>query len=267
MPVLVRACSTIGMRMRGYQPESYGEGIADVYDEWFGDVGDVAATVAFLDSLAAERPGRFLELAAGTGRLAIPLAEVGHDVTAVDISAAMLDRLRAADPAGRVKAIRGDMVDDLPDGHFDVVFVAFNSLFMLADPGRQAACFAAVARRLAPGGAFVVDAFVPWDPPRGGPHFDVRTLAADRVVLDFTVTDADAQTVAGHYVELVDGQPVRLRPHELRWSRPAELDEWATAAGLVLAERLADVHRTEFTDDSPFHVSVYRADAGPHCGI
>jgi SAM-dependent methyltransferase len=253
--------------MRGYQPESYGEGIADVYDEWFGDVGDVAATVTFLDSLVTARPGRFLELAAGTGRLAIPLADLGHDVTGVDISAAMLDRLRAADAAGRVTTIHGDMVDDLPERQFDVVFVAFNSLFMLTDPHRQAACFGAVAARLAPAGAFVVDAFVPWEPPRGGPHFDVRALAADRVVLDFTVTDAVAQTVAGHYVELVDGQPVRLRPHELRWSRPAELDEWASAAGLVLAERLADVRRDEFTDDSPFHLSVYRHAAGPHCEI
>ena len=108
---------------------------------------------------------------------------------------------------------------------------------------------------------------VPGEPPGGGAHFDVRALDADRVVLDFTVTDAVLQTVAGHYVELVDGQPVRLRPHELRWSRPAELDEWAAAAGLVLAERLADVDGTEFTDDSPFHLSVYRKAAGPHCEI
>jgi SAM-dependent methyltransferase len=253
--------------MQGYRPESYGEGIADVYDEWFGEVGDVAATVAFLDSLVAVRPGRFLELAAGTGRLAIPLADRGHDVTAVDVSAAMLARLRAADTAHRVTTIQGDMVDDLPSGPFDVVFVAFNSLFMLTDPRRQAACFAAVAGRLAPAGAFVVDAFVPWDPPRGGLHFDVRALTADRVVLDLNVTDVAAQTVAGHYVELIDGQPVRLRPHELRWSRPAELDEWAAAAGLVLAERFADVHRAEFTDDSAFHLSVYRGAARPHSGI
>jgi SAM-dependent methyltransferase len=251
----------------GYRPESYGERIADVYDEWFGEVGDVAATVSFLDSLAAHRPARFLELAVGTGRLAIPLADLGHDVSGVDISAAMLDRLRLADPARRVRAIHGDMVDDLPDGPFDVAFVAFNSLFMLTDPLRQAACFAAVAARLAPAGAFVVDAFVPWDPPRGGPHFDVRALAADRIVLDFTVTDAIAQTVAGHYVELVDGQAVRLRPHELRWSRVVELDEWAVAAGLVLGERYGDVQGAEFTDDSPFHISVYRAAPGPHFGI
>ena len=81
----------------------------------------------------------------GTGRLAIPLAGLGHDVTGIDVSAAMLDRLRAADAGQRVTAVLGDMVDDLPAGPFDVVFVAFNSLFMLTDPDRQQACFAAVA--------------------------------------------------------------------------------------------------------------------------
>jgi SAM-dependent methyltransferase len=267
MPLLVQVCPRIGMRMHGYRPESYGEGIADVYDEWFGGVGDVAATVSFLDSLVPHRQGRFLELAAGTGRLAIPLADLGHDVTGIDVSTAMLDRLHAADPGRRVRTIHGDMVDDLPAGPFDVVFVAFNSLFMLTDPSRQAACFVAVAARLAPAGAFVVDAFVPWEPPRGGPHFDVRALAADRVVLDFTVTDAIAQTVAGHYVELIDGEAVRLRPHELRWSRVAELDQWAAAAGLAVGERYGDVARADFTDDSSFHISVYRADVGPHSGI
>ena len=182
----------------------------------------------------------------------------------------MLEQLRAADVDQRVTTVLGDMVDDLPAGPFDLVFVAFNSLFMLTEPARQAECFEAVARRLAPTGAFVVDAFVPWDPPRGGSHVDVRSLSVDRVVLDATFTDPVAQTVAGHYIELIDGQPVRLRPHELRWSRPSELDDWADAAGLRLAERFADVERAPFTDESPFHVSVYRAaliEPCPHSGI
>ena len=152
--------------MEGYRPESYGDRIADVYDELFGDVSDVPATVAFLDSLVAARPARILELAVGTGRLAIPLAGLGHHVTGIDVSAAMLARLRSADGGQRVAAVLGDMVDDLPAGPFDVVFVAFNSLFMLTDPVRQQAVFAAVATCLPPGGAFVVEAFVPWDPPR-----------------------------------------------------------------------------------------------------
>ena len=102
--------------MKGYGPESYGERIADVYDDWFGGVSDVDTTVAFLDELVSARPARFLELAVGTGRLALPLAALGHDVTGIDVSAAMLDRLRANDPQRRVTTIQGDMVDDLPAG-------------------------------------------------------------------------------------------------------------------------------------------------------
>ena len=244
--------------MKGYQPETYGERIADVYDELFADVSDVAANVSFLDALAPRRPGRFLELAVGTGRLAIPLAALGHDVTGIDVSASMLAALSAADTDRRVTTVHGDMVDDLPAGPFDVVFVAFNSLFMLADADRQRACFAAVAAVLAAGGSFVVEAFVPWDPPRGGPHVELRSMTTDRVVLAADLTDSVNQTVNGQFIELVDGQPVRLRPYVLRWSRPAELDAWAAATGLRLGERFADVRRAPFTDDSPFHVSVYR---------
>jgi SAM-dependent methyltransferase len=248
--------------VKGYRDDAYGEQIADVYDDWFADgfgSGSTAGNVAFLDSLLPHRPGAILELAVGTGRLAIPLARLGHDVTGIDISTGMLDRLRANDAEELVGIVEGDMVDDLPTGPFDLVYVAFNSLFMLAEPDRQAACFEAVSRRLDPRGAFVVEAFVPWDPPRGGSHVEVRSLAADRVVLAADITDAAAQIVHGQFIELADGQPVRLRPYVLRWSRPAELDGWAEAAGLALSERFGDVERAPFTDDSPFHVSVYRA--------
>jgi SAM-dependent methyltransferase len=232
--------------------------MADIYDELFAGVSDIAATVAFLDGLVTERPARILELAVGTGRLAIPLAACGHRVTGIDISAAMLDRLRASDIDQQVDTLLGDMVDDLPDGPFDLVFVAFNSLFMVAEADRQRQCFAAVADVLASGGAFVVEAFVPWDPPRGGSNIDVRSMTADRVVLVSTQTDPAEQMVRGQFVELVDGEPVRLRPFVLRYSTPDELDKWAEAAGLRLADRFADVESAPFTDESPFHVSVFR---------
>ena len=244
--------------MEGYRPDSYGDRIADVYDELFGDISDVPATVGFLDSLLAARPAKVLELAVGTGRLAIPLAAMGHDVTGIDVSIEMLARLRDVDAGQQVTVVHGDMVDDLPSGPFDLVFVAFNSLFMLTEPSRQATCFQAVSDVLSAGGVFVVEAFVPWDPPRPGSHVEVRSMTTDRVVLVANLTDPEAQLVSGQFVELVDGEPVRLRPYVLRWSRPSELDEWATAAGLRLAERHADVEGAPFTDESPFHVSVYR---------
>lgn len=243
--------------MEGYGDATYGDRLADVYDAWYTR-GDADELVALVERVAGRRPARILELAVGTGRIAIPLARRGHDVTGIDVSPAMLARLRAADRDGLVTAVAGDMVDAVPAGPFDVVLVACNSLFMLADPARQAACFAAVAGVLAPGGRFVVEAFVPADAPAPGDAVTVRSMTADRVVLTVASTDARGQRVHGQFVELADGQPVRLRPFVLRYSTPAELDAFAAAAGLTIVERCEDASGRPFDRrDSPRHVSVY----------
>jgi hypothetical protein len=169
----------------------------------------------------------------------------------------MLDRLRARDTAGRVTALLGDMVDDLPPGPFDIVLVAYNSLFGLEDAARQTACFVAVAARLAPAGAFVVEAFVPEDPPREGTVVAVRSMSVNEVVLSISEHDATAQTSTGHLVQFTDGGLVRLRPWAIRYAPPAELDTMAAAAGLALVARWEDFERRPFGDDSPRHVSVY----------
>jgi SAM-dependent methyltransferase len=254
--------------VEGYRSESYGERFADVYDDLYHGVSDVPSTTRFLDELVRTatggESGRVMELAAGTGRLAIPLAELGHDVTALDISPDMLDQLRRKDAdrttGGRVTTVVGDMARDLPNGPFDVVFIAFNSLFMLTDPDEQAACFASVASVLGKQGAFVLEPFVPYDPPRPGAAFELRSMTADRVVLSISSTDPGTQVVTGQIVDLVHGQPVTLRPYVLRYSTPAELDAFAVRAGLRLTERYEDFERSAFDDDSSFHVSVYRPD-------
>ena len=124
--------------MEGYEPPSYGEAMADVYDEWYADLTDVGATVAAIARLAAG--GRVLELGIGTGRLAIPLAEAGLDVSGIDVSPAMVARLRAKPGGDRVAVVVGDMAraEDLPPGPFAVVFVAFNTFFGLITAEDQA---------------------------------------------------------------------------------------------------------------------------------
>lgn len=247
----------------GYRPETYGDRIADVYDDWYHGVSDVDATVALVGDLVGPASADILELAVGSGRLALPLAQAGHRVTGIDVSEGMLDHLRARDVDGRITVIVGDMVDDLPVGRFDLVVVAYNSLFMLADPARQAACFAAVAGVLEPNGRFVVEAFVPYDPPRRGTVVEVRTMTTDRVVLAVTDTDPDSQVVTGQYVDLVHDGPTQLRPFVLRYSTPPQLDAFAAAAGLVLDQRWEDVGGTPFDEESGTHLSVYRlADDG-----
>lgn len=243
--------------MQGYGESSYGDGFADVYDDWYHDVSDVGATVELLSSLAPR--GRFLELGIGTGRIALPLADTGASVTGIDASQAMIERLRAKDPAGRVSVIAGDMLRGLPDATFDVVFVAYNTLFALRSFERQHDLFAEVARRLTPTGCFVIEAFVPENDRPAGGNVGVRTMAVDRVVLVADVHDPSTQTVDGQFIEFTDGSTVRLRPFSIRYSTPAELDRMASDAGLHLAERWEDARRTHFRHDSVTHVSVYRA--------
>jgi SAM-dependent methyltransferase len=244
--------------MRGYDQQSYGDGFADVYDEWYADVTDVGATVRRMTALAGPG-GRVLELGVGTGRLAVPMTAAGLRVVGVDSSRPMLDRLAERDAAGTVTVIHGDMVDDLPAGPFDAALVAYNTIFNILDEGGQQRCFDAVAARLGTGAAFVVEAFVPDAdrPPTSTSDVSVRSLAADHVVLSVSVDDPAHQRAEGQFVQFTESGGVRLRPWSIRWSTPEQLDAMAARAGLVLRDRTTDMGGRPFTPDSEQHVSVY----------
>ena len=242
--------------VEGYGRSTYGDAFADVYDDWYGTVTDAEATVDLVAELAAASGSRrVLELAVGTGRLAVPMARRGLRVTGVDASAAMLAQLAARDPDGAVERVLGDMVEDLPDGPFGVALIAYNSLFNLESAERQGACFAAVAARLVPGGRFVVEAFVPDE--RAGPAVTVRSMRAGEVVLSISEHDVEAQRAHGQFVQFVDGERVRLRPWSIRYAPPAELDAMAQAAGFIVADRWTDAHRRPYGDTSSQHLTVY----------
>ncbi len=245
--------------MRGYGPSSYGDGFADVYDDWFTDISDVDAAVTALVALAGGGP--VLELGIGTGRLALPLAARGVPVHGVDASAAMVARLRAKPGGDAIPVTIGDMAGELPDGPFTLVFVAYNTFFGLVEPGAQAACFHAVARRLTPGGRFVVEAFVPEEPAPAGRRLEVRSIELDRVVLSVSDHLPAEQLAFGHHVELADGAPVRLRPWKVRYATPAQLDGMALAAGFEREARFGGWQGEPFTDTSPSHVTIYRRTA------
>lgn len=249
--------------MDGYTSSTYGEAFADVYDDWYADLDDLPVAVRTLALLAGDG-GRVLELGVGTGRLAVPLAAAvaasAGEVAGVDTSAAMLARLRSNDPDGRVATYVGDMVDGGPDGPFDLVLVAYNTLFNLLDAERQAACVAAAARRLAPTGVLVVEAFVPDE--QGPSRVDdvaVRHLSATEVVLSVSRTLTSEQRVEGQYVSFTESGGVRLRPWSIRWATPAQLDEMARGAGLVRIARWASLAAEAFDEHSARHVSVYAA--------
>jgi SAM-dependent methyltransferase len=240
--------------VEGYGPETYGDAIADVYDEWYPMDAEAEAAVEFLVGMSSGGP--VLELGVGTGKLAIPLAERGLEVHGVDASSAMLERLRSKPGGDRVRAIVGDMASDLPDGPFRLVFVATNTFFGLCSVEEQRRAFAAISRRLTDDGRFVLDAFVPDDPPREASIVEVQKVTVDGVILAVSDSDIPNQTAWGQFVEIrEDG--IRLRPWKVRYSTPAELDEMAGAAGLVLRERHSSWGKDPYTDDSVNHVSVY----------
>ena len=137
-----------------------------------------------------------------------------------------------------------------PPDRSTLAFVAYNTLFNLTGDGAQPACFRAVADRLLPGGRFVVEAFVPEDPPRSGDDVGVRTMTADRVVLSVARHDPERQAAAGQFVELTEAGGVRLRPWSIRYATPAQLDAIAGAAGFVLEHRWEAFGGAPFGDDS-----------------
>ncbi len=236
-------------------PARYGEAWARIYDETYPDPPPHC-----VDTVAELAGGdRVLELGIGSGRIALPLCRRGIDVVGIDASPAMLERLRAKPGGADIPVTTGDFTDTRVDGTFGVVLLAFNTLFALASQDAQVGCFANAARHLAPGGAFVLECFVP-DLGRfdRGQRVSAAAVGDDRVVLEVSRHDPATQTVRSQHVRLTAGG-MQLFPVEVRYAWPAELDLMAGLAGLRLRERWADWSRRPFTADATAHVSLYGA--------
>jgi SAM-dependent methyltransferase len=192
-------------------------------------------------------------------------------VTGIDSSSKMLERLAFSDPHRTVTTVLGDLVDDLPEGQHDVVVAAYNLLFNLTTASRQQECFDRVAEVLAPGGSFVVEAFVPrhgradGDPTERarGSQVTVRSMTADTVVLSASVHDAEAQTAEGQFIQISETGGVRLRPWSIRWAEPDELDAMAARSGMSVHQRWGDYDRRAFDASCDRHVTVYTSAGKP----
>jgi SAM-dependent methyltransferase len=239
-----------------YEASTYGDRIADVYDEWPGVPTDTDRVVAFLADVAARGP--ILELGIGTGRLALPLVERGFAVSGIDSSAAMVAKLRAKRDGERIRVTMGNFADMAIDGRFALIFVAFNTFFGLLSQDDQLRCFAGVAERLADDGVFVIEAFVPdlgrFDHGQRVGATDVRT---DAVYLEASLHDPVAQRVRSQQLVITEAG-IRMYPVEVRYAWPSELDLMARLAGLRLRERFGGWSREPFTASSGRHVSVYQ---------
>jgi SAM-dependent methyltransferase len=217
------------------------------------DPAVVEPAVGFLADLAGG--GAALELGIGTGRIALPLAARGVRVHGIDLSEAMVARLRAKTGSDAIGVTVGDFATTRVDGTFSLAYVVWNTIMNLTTQDAQVACFRNAAAHLEPGGRFVVEVVIP----------DLRGLPAGETFRPFTVTatrlgfdeyDVAAQGLVSHHYFVREGRLETVSiPFRYVW--PAELDLMARLAGMTLRERFADWTREPFTSDSRKHVSVW----------
>ena len=237
--------------------DHFGEDVAARYDQSVGPMFDdevVGRTVDVLAELAGD--GAALELAIGTGRVALPLAARGVPVSGIDLSTAMVERLRAKDGAQRLEVTIGDIATTRVGGTFRLVYLVFNTIGNLTTQDQQVACFANTAAHLERGGCFVIEVGVP-DLRRLPPGEDARVFShAPGYVGYDRYTDLVAQQATSHHF-VADGSGGREDRTPFRYVWPSELDLMARLAGMSLRDRWADWDRSTFTGESTSHVSVW----------
>jgi len=212
-------------------------------------------TVDRLAELADDGPA--LELAIGTGRVAVPLAARGVPVTGIELSRPMVAQLRTKVDEDTVPVVLGDMATARAPGEFSLVYLVFNTISNLLTQAEQVACFRNAARHLRPGGHFVIELWVP-ELRKLPPGQDATVWHTEPGYIGLDTYDVLRQQVVSHHFHFDDGKEARLfrSPHRYIW--PAELDLMAQLAGLELQSRHADWSGAGFTAESRSHVSVYR---------
>jgi SAM-dependent methyltransferase len=235
--------------------DHFGEAVAARYDddsEMF-DRATVDPAVDFLASLAAG--GAALELGIGTGRIALPLAQRGVAVHGIDLSTAMVERLRAKPGGDAIEVTIGDFATATVAGQFSLAYLVFNTINNLTSQDEQVACFQTAAAHLEPGGCFVIEVGVP-DLQRLPPGETFQPFAVTPTHLGFDELDVVTQGMISHHYLVIDGR-LELSSVPFRYVWPSELDLMARLAGLTLRERFGGWQREPFTSESRKHVSVW----------
>ena len=238
-------------------PEVYfDERIARRYEVYWPEIFEPAViepAVEFLAELAGS--GAALELGVGTGRIALPLHRRGIRVHGIELSPAMVARLRDQPGADAVDVTIGDFATTTVDGTFTLAYLVRNTITNLTTQDEQVDCFRNVAAQLEPGGRFVIEVYIP-ELRRLPPGETVHVFSATPRHLGFEEYDVVRQLAVSHHYWVIDGQLETLStPHRFVW--PAELDLMAKIAGMTLRERWSTWAREPFTSESRSHVSVW----------
>ncbi|HEY7176289.1 MAG TPA: class I SAM-dependent methyltransferase [Micromonosporaceae bacterium] len=243
------------MIVEGFSPaESFGPEVAARYDDH--PRGDETVAVEFLARYGGAGPA--LELAIGTGRIALPLAGRGIRVDGIDLSSSMVEKLRAKPGGDRLRVVIGDMAHVAVDGPYRIAYIVYNSIYNILDQDEQVEFFRNVARQLSDDGVFVVEAAPPWAwaDARHREYARAEHVGAQSVRLDVVRYDPVTQRFDENHVRL-DRDGIRFDPIGARLISPAEMDLMAKFAGLRLRERFGGWRGEPCTPDSVVHVSVY----------
>jgi SAM-dependent methyltransferase len=239
----------------------FDERVAARYDESSAEMFDPAVVDPVIDLLVEiAGSGRALELGIGTGRIALPLAKRGVPVHGIELSKAMVARMRAKPGGEDVAVTIGDFARTTVDGTFSVAYLVFNTIQNLTTQAEQVACFRNVAAHLEPGGCFVIEVGVP-GLQRLPPGETIRAFHVSETRWGLDEFDVAAQGLTSHHFRIVDGRVERFSvPFRYVW--PSELDLMAELAGMRLRERWSGWKREPFTSESRKHVSVWEKPAG-----
>jgi SAM-dependent methyltransferase len=238
----------------------FDEHVAARYDASAAEMFDPATVDPVIDLLVETAGGgRALELGIGTGRIALPLARRGVPVHGIELSKAMVARLRAKPGGKDIGVTIGDFATTTVDGTFSVAYLVFNTIMNLTTQAAQVACFRNVAAHLEPDGVFVIEVGVP-ELQRLPPGETIRAFHVSETRWGLDEYDVAKQGLTSHHFEMVDGTLQRLSvPFRYAW--PSELDLMAQLAGMRLRERWSGWKREPFTSDSRTHISVWEKPA------
>jgi SAM-dependent methyltransferase len=241
--------------MKGFDPRtSFGYDVSKRYDA-VDTRGDEEQTVAFLARLAGQRDA--LEFAVGTGRIALPLTQVGVRVDGIEMSRHMVDRMHEKPDGRKVGVTMGDMSRVTTGRTYGLVYLVYNTIGNLLTQDDQVRCFENAARHLTDDGVFVLECRVPTAPSRPGHQFvDAEHVGVDQVVLDVCRYDPVTQILDENHVR-ISSDGVVLSPISLRLANPPEFDLMARIAGLQLRDRWGGWNEEPYTATSWRHVSVY----------
>jgi len=239
----------------------FDERVAARYDDSEAEMIEAEAIDPVVDVLVElAGSGRALELGIGTGRIALPLGRRGVSVHGIDLSKAMVARLRAKRDGEDIGVTIGDFATTTVDGSFSLAYLVFNTIMNLTTQAAQVACFRNAAAHLEPGGCFVIAVTIP-DLRRLPPGETFHVFNASENHWGIDEYEVATQGLTSHHFETVDGTVERLSiPFRYAW--PSELDLMAQLAGMRLRSRWGGWKREPFTSESNKHVSVWEKPAG-----